>query len=208
LTLVANPNSPSGRWCPTEELIALAGRIDGVLVLDEAYADFAGDTAIPAAAGLSNVVVVRTFSKSYSLAGLRVGYLVAAPEVVSSLEKVSDSYPCDSLSIAGGVAAIDAAPAMRERVKRVVTERERLAAGLVRLGFEVVPSAANFLFCRAGSARRARGIFEGLRSRGILIRYFGDDRALDDGWRITVGTAEEVDRLLAELEEIVREESR
>ena len=207
LTFVANPNSPSGRWCAPVTLCALAERIEGLLVLDEAYADFAGASAIAEADPRANVVVVRTFSKSYSLAGLRVGYLVADPRVVEALEKVQDSYSCDSLSIVGANAAIEADSVMRERVQRIVTERERLSAGLVLLGFEVVPSSANFLFCRTGGRERALRIFEMLRVRGILVRYFGDEPALDDGWRITVGTTEEVDRLLSELGRIVEEES-
>lgn len=201
LAIVCNPNSPSGTWTELARLAELAGRLGGPLVVDEAYADFAGETAVPLLREKKNVIVVRSLSKSYSLAGLRVGYLLARPELVREFAKLKDSYNLDALAIAGASAALAATGWMRSVAARVAADRERLSAGLTRLGFAVLPSRANFVLARLGEPR-AREVFQELRRRKILVRHF-DVPGLADSLRITVGTTAEVDRLLAEIEAIV-----
>jgi histidinol-phosphate aminotransferase len=199
VVFVASPNSPSGTSHPVAALGALADSLrDGVLVVDEAYADFAGDTALELVRTRPNVAVLRTLSKSYSLAGMRIGLLFGAPELVAGIAKIKDSYNMDRLAIAAGTAALRDDAWMRTNVARIRATRGQLTAGLERLGFEVLPSAANFVFARLGSAERARTAYRSLHERGILVRYF-DRPLLDDGLRITVGTDDEIATLLAAL---------
>jgi histidinol-phosphate aminotransferase len=199
VVFVASPNSPSGTSHPTAALRELAQSLpNGLLVVDEAYADFAGESAIELTRTLPNVVVLRTFSKSYSLAGMRIGLLFGSRELVSGIAKVKDSYNLDRLAIAAGAAALRDAAWMQTNVAKIRATRERLAAGLARLGFDVLPSSANFVFARTSSAERARSAYRSLKERGILVRYF-DRPLLDDGLRITVGTDAEITTLLEAL---------
>jgi histidinol-phosphate aminotransferase len=199
LVFVASPNSPSGNSHPAAALGSLAASMpDGVLVVDEAYADFADENALELARTRPNVVVLRTFSKSQSLAGMRVGLLFASPDLVAGIAKVKDSYNLDRLAIVAGAAALRDSAWMRANVAKIRATRERLTAELTRRGHEVLPSSANFVFVRLGSAERARGAYLGLKAQGILVRYF-DRPALDDGLRITVGTEDEITALLAAL---------
>jgi histidinol-phosphate aminotransferase len=193
---IASPNSPSGTSHPIAALEELAASLpNGLLVVDEAYADFADQNALELARRIPNVVVLRTFSKSYSLAGMRVGLLFGSAEVVAGIGKVKDSYNLDRLAIAAGAAALRDAPWMRANVAKIRATRARLATELSRRGLEVLPSSANFLFVRMGSADRARTAYRTLKERGILVRYF-DRPLLDDGLRITIGTDAETDEFL------------
>jgi histidinol-phosphate aminotransferase len=201
LVFIANPNSPSGTLLPEETLAAVAKAISGVLVVDEAYADFARTNAAGLLKGRRNVVILRTLSKSFSLAGLRVGYALADRGIVAGFEKVKDSYNVGRLAIAGGLAAIEDAAWMRENVRRVVATRKRLAARLAALGFFVFPSEANFVLTRI-SSYPARQIYEHLKKRRILVRYYDTPR-LGDCLRISVGTDEEIERLLEQIAEII-----
>jgi histidinol-phosphate aminotransferase len=200
LTLIANPNSPSGTVVPLPALKSLAEQLHGPLLLDEAYVAFADGDGM-ALAGLPNVIVSRSFSKSHSLAGIRFGYAVADPALIRELVKVKDSYNCDVLSLAAATAALVDREYLRETRGKVLATRERLARELVSLGFEVSPSQANFLWCRRQD-RQVQPIYEELKRRMILVRYMKYE-GYGDGLRISVGTDAETDRLLEELRKFV-----
>ncbi len=203
LTLVAQPNSPSGTLVPPEELCALAERTDGVVVVDEAYVDFAGPGAslLPALGEHPNLVVLRTFSKSYGLAGVRLGLLFAHPALVAEYRKVKDSYNVDRLALRAGEAALRDTEHHAEMVRRVVDERRRLGALLQdRFGWSFPEPRANFLLCRVGPA--AERIYRALADQDILVRWF-DTRDLREMLRITVGRPRDTDRLVAALSAIV-----
>src|SRR5262249_14090540 len=145
LTLVANPNSPTGTVVSDAALESLAGELRGPLVIDEAYVDFADSSAI-SLARLPNVVVTRTLSKSYSLAGLRFGFGVAQPALIREFIKVKDSYNCDMLSLAGAQAALEDQDHLRHTRAKIVATRGRMTTELRKLGFDVLPSQANFVW--------------------------------------------------------------
>ena len=195
LTLVANPNSPSGTRAPNDALAVLAGRLSGVLAIDEAYAEFATDNALELTRQFDNVIVVRTLSKSHSLAGLRLGFGIARPTLLDGLAKVKDSYNVDAVAARVGAAAIRDTVHTRATVERIRQSRERLAASLAVRGFRVWPSEANFLLVRPPDGKAAQ-LYRDLKTKGILVRYFARP-ALDDKLRITVGTDAQNDRLLA-----------
>lgn len=198
LTLVANPNSPTGTVVSNADLTNLAQQVQGPLVVDEAYVDFAETSALPLHK-LGNVIITRTLSKSYSLAGLRFGFGIASPELVRELNKVKDSYNCDALSLACATAALEDQEYMTQTRARIVRSRVRLDKALVGLGYAVLPSQANFVWAQRKD-RPVRPIFEELKRRHILVRYMNYDGF--DGLRISVGTDAEMDRLLEELEKI------
>jgi histidinol-phosphate aminotransferase len=201
LTFLPNPNSPSGTVLPPGEVARLARQVSPApLVLDEAYADFAGWNGLAILPQHDNLIVTRTLSKSYSLAGIRFGFAVARPEVVRELVKVKDSYNCDVLSLAAATAAIQDQDYFREVRAKIIATRERMRPALETRGFEVTPSDANFLWCRRGD-RPVKPIYEELKRRKILVRYMNYDGY--DGLRISVGTDAEVDRLLTELRAIL-----
>jgi len=209
LTFLPNPNSPSGTLVLPAEIIRLANVVaPSPLVLDEAYADFADWNRLELLAEISNLIITRSFSKAYSLAGIRFGFAIARPEIVSELVKVKDSYNCDVLSLAAATAAIvDREYFLGVRTKILAT-RARMAVELTKLGFAVTPSQANFLWCRPN--RPAKPIYEELKQRKILVRYMnypigptGMPEGRYDGLRISVGTDAEIDRLLEELGSIL-----
>ena len=193
LALIANPNSPSGTTLGLETLGEIARSVDCPLVVDEAYVDFADRDAVALVADHPNVIVTRSFSKGYSLAGLRLGYLIARSEVVQGLMKVKDSYNCDALSLAGGTAALEDHDYLAETSGKIKATRARLAEAMRARGYVVPESQANFVWCTGGPPAAPR--YEALKARKIfirLMRYAGQP----DGLRITVGTDAEVDRLL------------
>lgn len=197
VTFVCHPNSPSGTAVPVDAIEDLATRVNGLLVVDEAYVDFARESALALVHRHGNVVVLRTFSKSFSLAGLRIGLAFAAPEIIAELAKVKDSYNLTRVSIAAAAAALDDYAWMQENVRRICATRERLVVALRQLGFDVPDSAANFVLARR-AGQKQRSTYEALKERGILVRYFDTPR-LADALRITVGTDAEVDALLEAL---------
>ncbi|HEY3489966.1 MAG TPA: histidinol-phosphate transaminase [Candidatus Deferrimicrobiaceae bacterium] len=203
VTIVANPNSPSGTVVPYGQLADLADAVPGLLVIDEAYADFAEETALPLAREKENVIVLRTFSKSFSLAGMRIGLGFAHPEVIEGLNKVKDSYNMSRLSILAGEAALKDAAWMERNVGKVRATRARLAAMLPEAGFVPYPSQANFILARRSGGDSARPVYEALKQRKVLVRYFDTPR-LSDCLRITVGTDAEIDALLGAMKEIGR----
>jgi histidinol-phosphate aminotransferase len=200
LTFVANPNSPSGTPAPAADLEQLADELDGPLVIDEAYVDFADAHALHLSRR-RNVIVTRTLSKSYSLAGVRFGYAVAEPALVRELVKVKDSYNCDTLSLAAAAAALEDQEYLRTTRAKIVATRERLTRALRELGFEVCPSQANFVWARRAD-RQLKPIYEELKRRRILVRWMNYE-GYGEGLRVSVGTDAEVDRLLEEVRRIV-----
>jgi histidinol-phosphate aminotransferase len=199
LTYLANPNSPSGTVVSTADVERLAGELDGPLLLDEAYVDFADQHGLHLAR--RNVIVTRSLSKSYCLAGVRFGFAVAEPAVVRELAKVKDSYNCDVLSLTAAAAAVEDQNYLRETRARILSTRGRLTQAMRRLGFDVLPSQANFVWCRRGD-RPVKPLYEELKRRMILVRYMVYD-GYGDGLRISVGSDSEIDRLLEELTTLV-----
>ncbi len=205
LAFLCNPNSPSGTLVSVGEIERLARSVSGVLVVDEAYIDFAegeGVSAIPLIRAHSNLVVLRSFSKSFSLAGLRVGLAFATAEIITGMIKVKDSYNVNRLSAVAASAALRDLHWMERNVRRVQRTRKRLTRGLQKLGFRVYPSQANFVMARR-EGENLKGLYEKLKKRKILARYF-DIPGLQDSLRITVGTPREVETLLREMSGILR----
>jgi len=195
LTFIANPNSPSGTFIDPVAISQLASRTGGPVVLDEAYVDFAEKSGL-GFTGEPNLIVTRTLSKSYALAGIRFGYAVAHPSVIRELVKVKDSYNCDVLSLAAATAAIQDREYLAETRRKIVATRERLSDSLRLIGFDVVPSQANFVWARRFD-RPVKPIYESLKARRILVRYMSYPE-YGDGLRVSVGTDAEIDTLLRE----------
>ncbi|HUU42825.1 MAG TPA: histidinol-phosphate transaminase [Planctomycetota bacterium] len=202
LTLLSNPNSPTGTLMPPEEVCRLADSLDGVLLVDEAYVDFAEIDCMPLVKKHPNAIVTRTLSKSYSLAGLRFGYAVASPELVAGLMKIKDSYNVDRLAIVGGAAALADQAHMLGNTTKIEATRARLVIALDRLGFETLPSQANFILTRPPGGLTAKDYFDALWKRLILIRWLDIPR-VRDFVRISIGTDDETDTLLAATREIL-----
>lgn len=210
LVIVPNPNSPSGNRWSEEEILALVPP-RGVLVLDEAYGDFCDAPhrgEILKLPGGERIIITRSFSKSYSLAGVRMGYAVARPELIHGMRKAKDSYNCDRLALEAAIAALDDQKWMQQNTARIRTTRLRLQSELRKLGFAVVESQANFVWA-THAARPHKSIYQALKDRRILVRFmafanvpYAPDGTLT-GLRITVGTDAEIDTLLAALREIV-----
>lgn len=199
-TFVCNPNAPSGTFVPVGDVAALSERVAGLLVVDEAYVDFAADSALRLVGERPNVVVLRSLSKSFSLAGMRVGLAFGPPPVIAELAKVKDSYNLSRAAMAAGAAALADYDIMREHARRVCATRARLSARLREFGYEVLPSQANFVLARIPGCDQ-RPVYEALKQRRILVRYFAVPE-LYDALRITVGTDEEIDALLAAMERV------
>ncbi|RMH54237.1 MAG: histidinol-phosphate transaminase [Candidatus Hydrogenedentota bacterium] len=203
MVLLCTPNSPTGTVTPRKDIEELCARTEGtrsLVVVDEAYADFSGETAIPLIERFAHLVVVRTLSKSYALAGLRVGFAIADRRRIDELLLLKDSYNVGVLSAAGAAAALRDEEYAREIREKIVAERERLAEGLTEAGWKVYPSGANFVFAEPPDREGGRA-YEFLRARGILVRWFGREPRTAAGVRITVGTARETKRLL----EVIRD---
>ena len=195
LAIIANPNSPSGTLLPPSRVAELAAGLPCVTVIDEAYGDFADADCLELVRQQPRVIVTRSLSKSYALAGLRFGFAVARPALVEQMLKVKDSYNCDTLSIAAATAAIDDQAWLAANRAKIRATRGRLAEALRRGGFEVEDSQANFVWC-THPERPHRPIYEALKAQGILIRYM-NFAGWGDGLRVTVGTDDEIDAFLA-----------
>ena len=204
LFLLTNPNAPTSLRYPEETVAAFARAFPGVVVVDEAYADFADATCmgLATAPDNANVIVMRTLSKSFSLAGLRLGYCVGPEDLIEALYKVKDSYNVDALAQAVACAALSDLDWMRRNVARVRATREATAAALRARGWDVPPSQTNFLFARPAH-RPAAELFEALRARRIFVRHFPGPRT-GERLRITVGTDADMVALLSALEELDR----
>lgn len=191
---LANPNAPSGTFVSPMKVTELARRFNGALLIDEAYVDFADDSCLALVHEYSNVIITRTLSKAYSLAGLRFGFAVAQPQVIEQMTKVKDSYNCDAISVLAATAAI----ADQEHAKRgwdhIRAERQRVSSELTQLGWTVLPSQANFILATVPDGK-GHEAYRGLREQGILVRYFNLP-GLTDKIRITIGTSQENNALL------------
>ncbi|MDR2133585.1 MAG: histidinol-phosphate transaminase [Treponema sp.] len=209
-----NPNAPTGRDLPLGEILSLAESLEAqkrVLILDEAYAAFGAESAVPHINGHPNLLTVHTLSKSASLAGLRVGFAIGSGELIEGLCRMRDSfnsYTLDRLALAGAAAAMRDS-AWYDRINRgVIATRERVSAELSALGFTVIPSKANFVFVKPpggkGNASRGDVFFGALRGRGILVRHFNKPR-IADYLRVSIGTDGEMDLFLAACGEILAE---
>jgi histidinol-phosphate aminotransferase len=220
LTFVTTPNAPSGRGYSTRELAALCRAQRGVVVLDEAYVDFAAENALKLALKYPHVMVARTFSKAYSLCFQRVGYFVGHPDLIAALHKIRDSYNVNGLGQIAAEATLDDLPYYRVNFEKIVATREWLSRELTKLGFRVFPSRTNFilarppgnvlpascqkntssnskLLCRqdAGSTLGAETWLQSLRAQKVLVRWF-DRSEVRDYLRITIGTAAEAEVLV------------
>ena len=203
LTIVCSPNSPSGTLVSRRHLATLAKRLGSrLLVIDEAYVDFADENALGLVRRHRNVVVLRTLSKSYSLAGMRLGLCFAHPAVIDALMKVKDSYNLSRVALAAGAEALRDSAWMRRNVEKVRKTRARTESRLRALGFEVPPSQANFVLARM-PGRDMAPVARGLRRDGILVRHFATP-LLQDALRISIGTPAEMAALFKALTPLVR----
>lgn len=204
--VVANPNAPTGMALGLDDIKRLLEmHPDRVVLVDEAYVDFGADSAVTLVADYPNLLVVQTFSKSHALAGLRVGFAFGQPDLIEALVRVKDSfnsYPLDRIAQAGATAAVEDEEWFQTSVQKVIASRTALASGLQALGFEVLPSQANFVYVRHAD-RDAAELAANLRERAIIVRHLRGARTAS--WlRITVGTDQQCDKLLSALRDILR----
>jgi histidinol-phosphate aminotransferase len=201
LVIVANPNNPTGTYCEVGAIRAFLQKFKGLLVVDEAYVDFFGGSAAQLADDFGNVIVTHSMSKSYSLAGLRIGFAVAPADIIRGLMKIKDSYNVDMLAAAGAVAALKDKRGFSYNIEMVVSNKEYLEESLTALGFEIVPSRANFIFVRHPTVT-ASDLYERLKERKILVRHYTGP-VQSDYIRISVGTMMEIKSLIRELAAIM-----
>jgi histidinol-phosphate aminotransferase len=202
LTLLSNPNSPSGTLQSRQQVEAVVARAEGLVLIDEAYVDFSAGDCLGLVHQYPNALFTRTMSKSFSLAGMRLGFGFANPELVAGMWKVKDHYNVNQLSLVAAEAALDDLETMRANAGRIGATRQRLTERLRGLGFYVWDSQANFVLARTPGPS-AKGLYEGLKERRILVRYFAQ-RRLEDCLRISIGTDGEIDAFLGVLEELLK----
>jgi len=201
LVFLPNPNSPSGTVIPPEVVLELARRLPCPLLVDEAYADFAETNCLDLVGQCEKILVSRSLSKSYALAGLRFGFVVAQPQIIAGLAKVKDSYNCDALSIAAATAAIGDRDWLAENRAKILATRKRLTEGMRELGFETVDSQANFTW-NVHPTQPVQPLHQRLKADRVLVRYM-EYPGWGDGLRISVGTDEQIDTCLDRLAAIV-----
>jgi len=202
IVVICNPNSPTGNATPLDKIEEILANTNAVVVVDEAYGEFGGESSIPLLSRYPNLVVLRTFSKALSMAGMRVGYLLAGGPVVTELLKVKPPYNVNTFSQIAAMAVLDNLPLFQDRVKKIVAERERLFSEMARLpGIEVFPTETNFILFR--TTLPSKKVYESLLEHGILIRYL-EDPALTRCLRVTVGTERENETFLEALSDIVK----
>jgi histidinol-phosphate aminotransferase len=204
LTFVTTPNAPSGRGYSTLQLEELCRAQKGVVVLDEAYVDFARENALPLALKHPHVLVARTFSKAYSLCFQRVGYIVGHPDLIAALHKIRDSYNVNGLGQVAALTTLDDLPRYRANFRRIIATRERLSRELEAIGFSVFPSQTNFILVRPPRFS-ARTWLQKLRDRRILVRWFSDP-SIRDHLRITIGTPKETAALVKAAKAVLSKE--
>ncbi|MBF2088306.1 MAG: histidinol-phosphate transaminase [Synechococcales cyanobacterium K44_A2020_017] len=203
VTFIASPNSPSGYSAPIADLRQLATGLSGILVVDEAYVDFAEETALSLVHEFENVIISRTLSKGYSLAGLRLGFGLAQPSLLSGLFKIKDSYNVDAIACLVGAAAMRDQAYKDACAAKVKASRQTLAIALKQLGFQVPEHVqTNFLLVTVPSHGNAGALYQGLKDRGILVRYFSHS-GLENKLRITVGTDEQNQLLIEALSSLL-----
>ena len=203
--LIPNPNAPTARQIPLEDIrTILSENLDQVVVIDEAYVDFGGDSAVGLIDEFPNLLVVQTLSKSRSLAGLRVGYALGHVDLIEGLNRVKNSinsYTLDRLALAGATEAINDDAYFQTTRTQIIKTRERVVNQLNSLAFTVIPSTANFIFIRHES-RKAKDLQAQLRERGILVRYFDKPR-IDNYLRVSIGSDSEMDAFIEALKDII-----
>lgn len=203
LFFLTSPNAPLGFSFSNDYIRELAQGFKGIVVVDEAYADFAEDNALTLINEFDNLIILRTLSKSYGLASLRVGLGFAAPELINELDKVRDSYNLDRLAQIGAQAALEDQDYLQNTVALVIKERQHLTNALQALGFKVEPSQTNFIFVTPPQGCLAADLQTGLEKSGFLVRYFADPD-LAHGVRITIGTQTEMDQLIGVIKKILK----
>jgi histidinol-phosphate aminotransferase len=213
--ILANPNAPTGRALSPSPLLQLARTLEQnrrILIVDEAYTAFGAESLVPYITDHPNLLTVHTLSKSASLAGLRLGFAIGSEELIEGLFRVRDSfnsYTLDTLAIAGGTAAVLDKPYYKEVNQKVIATRERAVESLTAMGFDVIPSKANFLFISGGIASKVQpcisgpALFHTLRERGILVRHFNKPR-IADYVRVSIGNAEDMDVFLSACKAIIK----
>jgi histidinol-phosphate aminotransferase len=200
-----NPNAPTGKYLSSTDVKKIIeNNLDGVVIVDEAYIDFGGESALKYVNEYPNLLVIQTFSKSRSLAGLRVGFAIGQKDLIEGLNRVKNSinsYTLDRLAIAGGASSVKDKEYFKENVQKVITTRERVSRELRNAGFNVIESKANFIFI-SHTKCKAEYIFGELKKRGVLVRYFKKQR-IDNYLRVSIGSDEEMDVFLKEIKEII-----
>ncbi|MHC4758453.1 MAG: histidinol-phosphate transaminase, partial [Planctomycetota bacterium] len=202
LTILCNPNAPTATLVSIDEIASLADKIKGVLLVDEAYVDFSEDNCVRLVKEFDNLLILRSMSKGYCLAGLRFGYGIGQRSLIEGLMKVKDSYNVDALSIAAATAAIKDQDYFKQNVDKIKAQRKILTEELINLNFEADDSAANFVLA-ACKDYKAQDVYDKLVERNIYVRFFNVE-GLDDKLRITVGTEEQNKALISALKEIIQ----
>lgn len=203
LCFIPNPNVPSGNFFDKKDLSRLATTCGGILVIDEAYVDFASDDCLDLLNEHPNIIITRTFSKSFSLAGMRIGYAVADDSVIKGLMKIKDSYNLNRLSVVAATAAIRQLPVMQQRACAIAGLRDKVSRELESLHFTVLPSQTNFIFVKPVRSD-AKTIYEKLLEQNILVRYFDQPR-VNEYIRITIGTPEEMNTFIETIQQIMEQ---
>jgi histidinol-phosphate aminotransferase len=203
LFLLTNPNAPTSMLFEKRQIVAFADQFEGVLLIDEAYADFSSENCMDLALDHKHVLVCRTLSKSYSLAGIRLGYCVGDQKLIGALYKIKDSYNVDYLTQEIARAALLDQDTMHANVQAIIETRKLVTEKLEEMGFFVYPSETNFLWIKPVGLT-AKGLFEALRTRKIFVRYFGSDPRTKNCLRVTIGTAPEMFAFLDAVEAIVK----
>jgi histidinol-phosphate aminotransferase len=205
--IFANPNNPTGRAIPIEDIEKLVKKNpERMVIVDEAYADYWGETCLPLATKYPNLVVVRTFSKSRNMAGTHIGFAIASRDIIADMNSIKFSFNpfnLNSVTMAAGIAAVKDTYYLDKCITRIVTNREQFKSDLEKLGFHVIPSKANFVFCYHDDISSAE-LCEKLKEEGILTRHFADEK-LDKYLRITIGTEQEMAVVLIAIKEILSE---
>lgn len=203
--VITNPNAPTGKALALADIEKiLQANPDIVVLVDEAYVDFGAQSAVTLVNQYPNLMVVQTLSKSRALAGIRVGYAIAQPELIDGLERLKNSfnsYPIDRIALAGATASVEDTEYLKEICQKTIATREWTVVELEKLGFHVLPSATNFVFV-THPEREAESLYLGLKEQGILVRYFGNKPRIGNYLRITIGTDAEMSALISKLKEI------
>lgn len=204
LFIWTNPNNPTGIAVPAKKIVTLAKSFKGVLVIDEAYADYASSNCLRLATSSKNrnIIVMRTFSKAYSLAGLRIGYCIGPKDLINALYRIKDSYNVDAIAQRLAIAAIRDQASLKATVQKVLKTRKWFVSALEKRGWDVIPSEANFIFARPPNPKDAARLFRILRERKIYIRYFAGKKT-GDRVRITIGTDTQMRRVLREIDDVL-----
>ncbi|MCH9021656.1 MAG: histidinol-phosphate transaminase [Planctomycetes bacterium] len=203
LTILCNPNAPTGTMAKTQDVAELAAKLNGILCIDEAYVDFSQWNCLGLLEDFDNIFILRSMSKGYSLAGLRFGFGIGSQRIVETMYKVKDSYNVDAIAQAAATAAIRDQEYCKTNIQKIIAERQRLTKQLQILGFNVQESQTNFL-CAQINKPSANQVYDRLAEQNIYVRYFPNDPRLKDKLRITIGTPQQNESLLNALQEIVK----